>query len=485
MSSHYSTTKFPALLILLNGRVVEFLEIGPGRLQLKGSLLGCLTNIDASLSRPILAQLDSDMRDLGQSYDHTIHPAEVGRLEKLGFLRKANNGMREISSSTIFSESSDSTGPSESGPPYAIEIPEMITSQAALRYVGFSDEAAATVWNIWETRPADFPFTLEQTAVRSIKSSTIDAEGLEDDWRGLMETWGIKESLIDRILAPEFSDIRTSRSAKFWITQCMTRLWRSLERIQRASRQRLLKHKHGVNSMRRVGAEWPVHLAPSVLSPALRLRGGAIPEASEASENTPGSLILYRGMDYAPTKGLVDEDTGEYNLQRIYDDPPTDFRGGAGYIVYFALEKAMAERYAKYIKHMVGVERTCILEMEIPNSLITQMEPVVLRYGDAWKKILWASRRSEKYPKPLSHFQGKPLYIGDTCHSHTKTIANMSSWQNMTRDNLLTIDEQVKGADGKWTTIRKAGTQFAFFGDDMQETLEKKCSFRVLKSIAG
>ena len=120
-----------------------------------------------------------------------------------------------------------------------------MTSAPALRYVGFTDNKASVLFNTWRAQ-IDWLWDLEQTAIRAIKASDVDAEAVDDDWEGVMvacksisESWppvtprqgsgfgqssdtdfellsgGIKQSLRTAVLNSEFSDIRSTRSAKF------------------------------------------------------------------------------------------------------------------------------------------------------------------------------------------------------------------------------------------------------------------------------
>ena len=176
-------------------------------------------------------------------------------------LTPATNGTRRISSSTILSKTSGAI-PVEAGPSHFIDIPAQFVSEAALRSVGFSDQVAASLWLRWQTRLHDLPWTLEQVVTRILRASPIDAEGPGDDWDGVMEEWGLRKSLRESVLAGEFSDIRATWTAKFWAIYSISRFWRSLEIFQQASQRRLLKSKHGVDSIRReiatiTSKRWP------------------------------------------------------------------------------------------------------------------------------------------------------------------------------------------------------------------------------------
>ena len=99
---------------------------------------------------------------------------------------------------------------------------------------------------------------------------------------------------------------------------------------------------------------------PTVLTFAICLRGGKLPSPTENSERVPGHTVLYRGIDLLDTQEIIDETAGEYSLHRFSRDSPTDFHEWVGYIAYFALEKDMAEKFAKWTKHIVNHNTKCV-----------------------------------------------------------------------------------------------------------------------------
>lgn len=433
---------------------------------------------------PILERIEEDYRKL-KSEDGVILAQEATQWEQKGLLTRPVRGMRRLSSSTLYSSSGSahsSVGSEQAMIDIAheIDIPDKMISEATLRFAGFTDHQAALHWNSWRQRPSGNPYGLQEWVVGRIEYMKYDAEDLQDDWDGVMREWGINQKLRASILSQGFEDIRTTRTAKAWVIDTINRSFLALELIQETSQQRILKEQHGLHVMRRLSTEFP-----GPLETVLSLRGGKLPEATSTSTRTPGKTILYRGMDRAKTKDLINAETGEYNHQSIYSSPPSDFVGGAGFVVYYALERAAAERYAKYWKQNVQCLVTCVVEMTIDNSLISRMQPVILQYGNEWKKVVWASRKGEKYPRDLRHIEKRSLYIGQICHSHNKAISQMPSWEEITEKNLMYVEEEVKGQDGVWREQQVRATQYVFYGDDVQEVLEKECQFKVTKSKAG
>lgn len=101
LSLYYPVASCPVLLILLNGRVVEYLEPGYQPNELKSMLLKSLGDANAASSHPVLEALDQDVQQLASNNDHTIHPFEVATLEQRGVLTASRQGTRQISSSTV------------------------------------------------------------------------------------------------------------------------------------------------------------------------------------------------------------------------------------------------------------------------------------------------------------------------------------------------------------------------------------------------
>lgn len=60
-----------------------------------------------------------------------------------------------------------------------------MTSAAALRYVGFTDNQASAMFDRWHSK-TDWPWDLEQTVLKEIKHSDLNAEAVDDDWEGVM-----------------------------------------------------------------------------------------------------------------------------------------------------------------------------------------------------------------------------------------------------------------------------------------------------------
>lgn len=111
----------------------------------------------------------------------------------------------------IYSSSSDD--------PQIIEIPETLDSLETLIWCGFDKDIASTfIVPEWERQNAMFPErdrTLMDEAMRYMRSKNIDEN---EDWQASLKILGLSTNLIDRIMNPEYDDIRRGGTPLFWAT---------------------------------------------------------------------------------------------------------------------------------------------------------------------------------------------------------------------------------------------------------------------------
>ena len=413
-----------------------------------------------------------------------IESADIPILEAAGFLSTAHDGIRQISRSSIFTSSS-SDHSSDSGVDVRRDlcIPDILNSPQTIEWLGFSRGAASLHWHVWLERPRDWMVDFEEMLIDEIRDSDKDAEGLAEDWDGVMRSWGINDKLRNAILDDEFTDIRTTASAKFWVIDTIEAAWHALFLIRHSAHELSYEVRQGIDARRQVGAQCPL---PSPTSLATtQLRGGKLQEPTVQSERTPGTIILYKGVARFRTEEIVPE-TGHININRLASTPPTDFVGLAGAVFYFCTDRDVAEHYCKYAKKRADIHPTCILEMAVPNSLITQACPDIVQYGDEWKQLIWHSRRGHHLPKEIRHLGRRALLIGDICHSHNKAIARLNHWSEITENCILYTNRETKDPrTGEISTIRVPATQYVWWGDDVMATLEENCVFTITRSLAG
>lgn len=134
-----------------------------------------------------------------------MHPKDSDRLQARGLLSSSSNGERKISSSIILSLSDPESEDSGVDTTHDIVTPQFLISEATLRFMGFDRLMAEALWNQWDNRERDYPYSFQESIFEQVRSFNSDAEGLEDEWDKIMRGWGIGEELRTAILDREFS----------------------------------------------------------------------------------------------------------------------------------------------------------------------------------------------------------------------------------------------------------------------------------------
>lgn len=331
------------------------------------------------------------------SSNNVLHPEDAHELETTGLLSASINGKRKISSSTILSTLSSSSGArSNSGYSdsysFEVEIPDSLKSKETYVFLGLRIGTAEMLWRRLlevdeDSREPDGPVGFLDIATQHIRNqdNNVDDEG--KDWNAVLSGWGVDDDLREVILDPEFDDLRYTASAAFWVVDTFEMRYRGLEAISESSRKRQRK----MQELRKCGVrEAGGQFEPS--TETLGMRDGGREETPEPlyheafPAHTAGTIRVYRGGDMESLKKVFNPLTGKPNLLAIQSMWPIDFRGLiAGPTLYFGLEEQAARRYARYAKNRSGVSIVAVIYMDVNNSFIDYWKPYVLEGGDEWK----------------------------------------------------------------------------------------------------
>lgn len=431
------------------------------------------------------------------SSNNVLHPEDAHELETTGLLSASINGKRKISSSTILSTLSSSSGAtSNSGysvsHSFEVEIPDSLKSKETYVFLGLRIETAEMLWRRWlevdeDAREPDGPVGFLDIATQHIRNqdNNVDDEG--KDWNAVLSGWGVDDDLREVILDPEFDDLRYTASAAFWVVDTFEMRYRGLEAISESSRKRQRKMQELRKcEVRKAGGQFE----PS--TETLGMRDGGREETPEPlyheafPAHTPGTTRVYRGGDMESLKKVFNPLTEKSNLLAIQSMWPIDFRGLiAGPTLYFRLEEQAARRYARYAKNRSGVSIVAVIYMDVNNSFIDYWKPYVLEGGDEWKQIVYESRRRNRYPDHLSHLQNHPLFIGYIFRTHHSPIEKLDSWTELTDHNIMKIEEEIFNKDsGTWETAAVKATQYVFNGQAIITALEKEVDVGYIKEKA-
>ncbi|TGO24780.1 hypothetical protein BPAE_0095g00370 [Botrytis paeoniae] len=178
-------------------------------------------------------------------------PSDDAFLTQRNLLKPATRRRRLVSSSISQSASlsSSDSGLSEDSRVDTkdfIMIPEFLESET-IEWLGWTPKKAAELWNNWKEiqETEEEQGTIFEVDFMSQALGYIPRRDLEDsssDWEEHMRGWGINEELIAAIMDVEFTDVRCTKSAQYWVTDTMEIRYLSLERIKRESYQRTINN---------------------------------------------------------------------------------------------------------------------------------------------------------------------------------------------------------------------------------------------------
>ena len=364
---------------------------------------------------------------------------------------------------------------------HELEIPVELTSVATYEYLGFTTSRAVSFWRLWTAMPSsarapDGPNDFVSIPLHHIRYAQGDAFGQTEGWRETMDDWDICTWLTDLILTPEFDEIRLTRSGRDWVLLAIHLRYEGLIAAQRVSRHRVSERQRKKQRVGSSSEEPDEALGGS----DLQVRGGISDQSrAQRPQHTPGSTTLWRGG----IKIQMDEFLNDRVSEKLLSQAPSDFRGGIGAMCYLTPQREVAILYAKFKKHIADIHSVALLRVDVPNSLIESLKPVLLRSNETqevetFKRIVYESRRGLRFPKDLSHLQNKPLFTAHICKSHNKAIAKLPSWEAIGDDNIMKVEvshwREGVGGPARYETKIVPAIQYVFNGYESLDALNDK-----------
>lgn len=240
--------------------------------------------------------------------DRLLEESDQQDLEKCGQLTPVSSppGMLEVTRRALRSSSSEesyvSTYETSSSEPSSI-IPEYMVSLETFQYIGLIPKVAKSCWKCWINSPEDSrdpgggPNDFLSFARAHIHNAGPDVSD-DQDWEEAMRGWGVAEELIERIMNPEYADLRITQSGKYWVLDTLTLRYEALKGIR-------------MNSKRRAKAAGKPKTAVSAVSPTASQDESVQPQLP-ISTQWPGKrdncIQLWNGLAATRLHGLLDED---------------------------------------------------------------------------------------------------------------------------------------------------------------------------------
>jgi hypothetical protein len=385
-----------------------------------------------------------------------------------------------------------------------VTIPETLVSLATLKYLGYTDATANQIWARWTNWPPGPPGRFEVDSDGEILFIEVATGYLtlgrehdtwsDDDqpWYDCMSVCGIRPEVQVSIMDPVYKKIRLTESCCFWMKDTIELRYRSLEAVQRASRERAMalqraasrpgrsgSGRHGGPSMGSSSTA-PITISGSSgqrsISNTLRMTPGISSDTAFSNitrltaQNSPSSITLYKGLDQARLNGFFNDSGDIVAWQRLLSAAPSDFLGReAGF--YFAVHRDIAEYYVCYAKRRDGASSVVVIHLTIPNHKIESLSITQLQKtywpSAEWKSLIWHCRTANKLPTELRKFKQACLIVGTIAKRPNKAYDKMNSPEQ--------IDERcvLKTKDGR------NAVQYVFRHDDEGEQFLEEGSLSV------
>lgn len=264
----------------------------------------------------------------------------------------------------------------------------------------------------------------------------------EDDWIGLMQRIGLTSNFQSRLMHPEFTEIRLTRSLKEWVTEMMTMRYEFLETLDDV----IKTPARGVH--RRVSRlELDGKLASS--GPEVLDRHSSIGKAPQMGIFKPEPLVatkipeppseiedhkmFYKGGSLTRLQS-VHISGNLLNFGALASTPPgefsPDFRG-----LYLTKQPQVAWEYAQWAAKLVdgNVVPVGVLQVAVPIHLLSSNTELS---EEDWRRYVWACRLNEPQlhpiPKDLKYVETFQWIIGPLCRPSTHKVNKMMDKSELT-----------------------------------------------------
>lgn len=257
-------------------------------------------------------------------------------------------------------------------------LPTDHESAAALEFIGFEKATAEELYQRWETRPEQYPYSFLEHAAGHFENRDQGDQSHADFmtvsqsetwpgkkkpfWRGSMtdeiklQEVGLKVEFQAAILDLQFAGIFETETLKFWIKDTLASRYYTIAYLQRRSTE-------GLES-----------------APAVRI--GA-PAAALGDH-----YVLYQGRVAHTDKDtpLIAPD-GAVDLTSIDTPAGGDFNARER-ASYWTPEAATAELYRGYAERRDAYAETWIVSIQVPKAFVATLRNVSLWYSADWKEYV-------------------------------------------------------------------------------------------------
>lgn len=316
------------------------------------------------------------------------------------------NGRRVVSNVSYMSvDSIDSEA--------TVEIPEHLESLATLEFLEFRPDAANKLWgNIQAAEPLLPTHDFLDAVKYYIDEIPGDAHEDDDDqvWTDAATNMGLTRAFQDRLMDPEYKEMRLMGSLKDWVRWMVEERYHFLQSLDDFVKNPARGSNRRVSTL-------DLQTGKLVTGPVIPERSSSVgatppvghfstnPSIATASSNAPrdieGHATYFKWGTVARLESVHGSSTTNNRLGfvSIASTPPGDFSGDTRGL-YFTKHERIAWQYVQWAGKLIDrtVVPVGILRVAIPDHLLASITEVV---GEVWRRFVWANRRSNENPTAI------------------------------------------------------------------------------------
>ena len=305
-----------------------------------------------------------------------------------------------------------------SDPEASVELPQFLESAEAMEFLGFTPEAALAIVQRFKD---DSTFIKDDCILEYAKdqvTSSPDVGCPEDDWTSAIIAMGITQTLCQQILDPQFTDLRLTQTAYFWVFDTIKAKFDFLLALDgiilgytpRALGPLSLQVRLG-RSKKCLYTETRLSKNEAKRRPKPRLE---IPSTQQSLLDT--EFLLLKGGDCGRLNRVIRRKTDYENVNEIVNAlsmPPGDFAGFDA-ALYCTTQWQAAYHDAKYAKARLRTSGQDFIDVGVLHILIPKelMAGAVDVQGDIWKEYVWNHRLQQTTPEHLRWLDEAPIVVG-------------------------------------------------------------------------
>ena len=344
------------------------------------------------------------------------------------------NGFRTVSNTSYMSDDSlDSQR--------TVEIPEYLQSVESIHFLEFNEATSHKIYEDFTRAAMQDPdrahiLISAREHVRSISGNADERHG-SGVWVGVLQAIGMTSNFQNRIMDPEFEDMRKMGTAKGWVLEAIETRYVFLQQLDNIIETPALGVARKTSYLDLQGNFQPgrppiPERQSSKKLPAMGIFKYPTKVSSSTTVDQPkvsleDHKILYKGGALCRLQKIQMEN-GQLNFAKILSPSPGDFDGFVGGL-YFNKQSQVAHRYAKWAEKVVDgkVVPVGIMRVAVPNDLLTSIAEI---YGTDWQEFVYANRTAQvpfDHNHHLHYLDGFSWLVGPICSQSNEVVQELAS----------------------------------------------------------